>query len=374
MPSLKYIIEKWEEEQEILLQNILDKKCVLIVGPNFYVVPKKNAAPLEKQLASFLKKQEEKLGIRVYDDGWFHYTSEAEELDTYEQVKKFFEKPNVKLNSLLEKLVQIPFHIIINLTPDNRICQSMDKLSIPHSFSSYKRSQAYKSEGKFVFPSIKKPIVYNVMGELSDRNSLVMTYDDFYSYLESVFNGKSMPPKLKELILETDYYLFLGMPFDKWYMHLFMRVLKQHVNKEKKKKYSLNFQLDDRKTLDCYEQYRLYFVSSQIDKFVESLFSYCQDSGSLRMDISNNNRDINLKHLKNLVSENEFEDLFDTIERTLGEDEEEFVNEMFILKGEFNTYKKSSLQGVSTNEELDKKLNRLRKNCLEFLDSVFNTS
>ncbi|MCB0639615.1 MAG: SIR2 family protein, partial [Lewinella sp.] len=124
--------------------------------------------------------------------------------------------------------------------------------------------------------SADRTLLFNMVGEIEDKDSLVMTYDDLFSYMEAIFERKRMPEYVKGLIQQATYFIFLGMPLDKWYFHLFMRILNQHRNKRKSKRYSASAWVNDENATFCEEQYTLTFVREGIGPFVDELVSHFQ--------------------------------------------------------------------------------------------------
>ncbi len=266
------------QDWDNIIEKIQEGKCILCLGPDAYSIDKEQS--LEEELSLFLKARAERLKIRVYDDGWFHYLPQANFIDAFMKVKEFYKQPQPHTEALLKKIAQIPFHFIVNFTPDYKVREAFKAQNLDYTFQSYLKKAAFD-------PSIKKPtthqpMIYNMLGELDKKDSLVMTYNDFYEYLESVFAAKSMSEVLKEDLFSADYFIFLGLPFEKWYVHLFMRILKQHAEKRGSKKYAANVKIDNEIIAHCDEQYTIDFISKGISHFINELYLNCEKKGVLR--------------------------------------------------------------------------------------------
>ncbi len=87
-----------------------------------------------------------------------------------------------------------------------------------------------------------------------------------------------MPKNLKEVISKAEYFILLGIPFDKWYTHLFMRVLRKFESESAppaKSAPNKGFLNDEQITTDCTDQYQITFVPKEIKAFVDELYVQC---------------------------------------------------------------------------------------------------
>ncbi|MCB0635187.1 MAG: alpha-galactosidase, partial [Lewinella sp.] len=124
---------------EILLHELKAGKCVLCLGPDIYSLSQEKR--LEHQLAQTLRAKAKSLGIRVYDDGWFHYLDDHDELGTWFTIKKFYEAelPD-SADSFLGKLTELPFHMIINFSPDYKLRQIYEDAGRAFNFASLSKN------------------------------------------------------------------------------------------------------------------------------------------------------------------------------------------------------------------------------------------
>ncbi|MBK9335877.1 MAG: SIR2 family protein [Lewinellaceae bacterium] len=336
---------------DYLLESIEEEKCVICLGPGIFDTPA--MPPLEQQLSAFLREHQEELRIRVYSDGWFHYLPDASEIDAWKKVKEFYGRPNAHSEAILDKIVQVPFHFFLTFTPDYKTREAFSRKGIPFSGDSYIKKTPFDSSTPR--PTKQTPIVYNLLGELNKRNSLVMTYTDFYSYLESAFEGNSMAPVLKENIWDADYFVFLGIPFDKWYMHLFMRILQQHDKKRTSKKYAANPLYDDTIAVSCAEQYTMTFVHTDIVEFVDALYEQCESHGILRKAHTIQQIHLDIEGLRDLLVNDKFDQILDILENRrdlFGRDDSAFQKQILLMQAQVNELRQKVIIGsVSGDEE-----------------------
>lgn len=261
---------------DAILQSIAEERCILCIGPGLYT---ELGVTLESRLADFLRAKSEQLRIRVYDDGWFHYRSGANSILPNLEVKNFYKQSFPRAQTLMSTIANINFHLIISLLPDYRLRNTFEELKIPHHFDAYIKKKPF--DPRTIRPSAQLPLIYNLMGELNQRESMVLTHDDFYDYLESIFQGSSISPVLKNEIIQADNFIFLGLPFDRWYMHLFLRFLEQHRNKDLLK-YALTEVEDEYVQTQCNEQFNITFVPFKFEQFLEELSQKCTEAGLSR--------------------------------------------------------------------------------------------
>jgi effector-associated domain 11 (EAD11)-containing protein/SIR2-like protein len=354
---------------DLLFEFLEKEKCILCVGPGIFDSQKEGK--LETRLARFLKEEEASLGIRVYEDGWFHYLPGANEIDAWQRVKAFYSQPQPEAAKVLQKLARIPFHHVLNFTPDQQMKEAYTSQNLPVDYHFYYKKEP--CDQGIQKPAKARPLVFNMMGDVDERNSLVLTYDDFYAYLESVFEAKSMSPVLKANVFAADYFIFIGLPFEKWYMHLFMRILRQHAEKRKSKKHAASAHLTDEVESYCYEQYTITFVQEGISKFVDELFKKCEEKGLLKSTEAAAKLQLPFDTLRDLISENEFEKLFATLLeqlKVLGAAGMDFINMALNLEGQHNALKQKKTLGLLREEEEEVQTNNLRSNMLEMISEL----
>ncbi len=351
---------------DYLMESLKEEKCVLCLGSGIYSGMEEER--LETTLARHLRNEADVLGIRVYDDGWFHYKPKANKIEVWQAIKQFYNQPRPFAEHLLEKIAEIPFSLALNFTPDQKLTAALDAKQYPYDFQAYLR----RNSGELLaMPCVARPLIYNFLGVVTDKNSLVMTYDDFYAYLQSQFVGQGLPDVIEESIANAHYILFLGVPFDQWYGHLFMRVLKQHQPDSDSKKYAFDVLMDDRIATSCFDQYTISFVSSDIAWFIDALYSKCKAAGTLReQNPAFRQKGLSFDVLRQHIKNNNFSEAFDRLQRelrALGNSTESFQNQLILLSGQFYLLKKNEQKGIIASEELFRQYNLLRNNFMELL-------
>lgn len=255
-------------EWETILENILSGRTILCLGAELFTF---DGLHLDERLRQAVGPQ-----VKAYDDGLFYFG--GSDIVAYGKIKRVWQQPVPGLEALLEQIARIPFQVLISLTPDGFLSSAFERQGLAHQHAVYVRR---KPAPEIAPPGPDLPLVYQMMGAIGQRESLVLTHDDLYDYFESVIEHRSMPDLLKTRIREAYNFIFLGLPFDKWYMQLLLRILGQHTNKNALK-YAANHAFDSGVQAFCYDQFNILCVPDQIGPFVAELHRRCEAAGMLR--------------------------------------------------------------------------------------------
>ncbi len=258
-------------EWDTLLDNIASGRAILCLGAELFAF---DGIHMDERLKLAAGTQ-----VKAYDDGLFYFGS-GSDIVPYSKIKRAWQQPVPGLEPLLAQVARIPFQVLISLTPDHLLKEAFESQAIPHQHAVYVKR---KPAPEILPPGPALPLVYQFLGELEQRESLVLTHDDLYDFLESVIEHRSMPEVLKARIREAYTFIFLGLPFEKWYMQLLMRVLGQHTNKNALK-YAANHAVNHQTQAFCFEQFNILSVPEQTGAFVAELYRRCEAAGLLRSD------------------------------------------------------------------------------------------
>ncbi len=361
-------------EWKAIINGIEQQQCIICVGSEIYTrhLPENNRSKnLTERLSEYLNLHKNELNIKVQENAWFHLNPGGSDGPAYQAIKSFYnETEDQTSKSILEKIARIKFHLLLSLTPDYHLRQAFENQDIPYQFDSYVRNQPDKSLGK---PDKDQPLVYNILGELDNRNSLVLTYDDFYDYLESVIKGNSMSQLIKDNMLDAQYFLFIGMPFDQWFVHLFMRVIKQH--KERKTKFATIGQISPNSIDICKEQYHIKFINSEIEAFIDELYERCENHTipliktiTPKEEIANPEEVISINKaiidsLYKWIGKNEFDKISKKLKEVLkglGETAKPLLLKVIHLYGRHNDLKEKITLGIISRDNENIEFNKIR--------------
>ncbi|MCB0572398.1 MAG: SIR2 family protein, partial [Phaeodactylibacter sp.] len=283
----------------------------------------------------------------------------------YYKIKGFYDQLAAQKNELLEKLADIPFSFIINATPDKALSHIFESRNIRHHslfFWKKKEPLAFVEQ-----PSAQQPLIYNLLGSVERQESMVLTHTDLFEYLESVFSGNSFPERLKRSLKESNNFIFLGIPFERWYMQLLLRILYIH-NDFDFVRYAANQAIDEEVRSFCFDQFRIEFVSTKIQAFVDELHQRCMHAGLYRKQQSEVESPV--KRIYTLLEEDEFNEALLSLKdylAQLGPSGEELIDDLVLLTSKYNRLSKRIIKGIISREEAELLSNKLRVELLELL-------
>lgn len=262
-----------------VIDTIKRNKCVLFVGPQIYTGS--DGTTLEEALCRVLDaRNPDNPYIRShYNDGFLLFRENKFRSRVISQIRQFYSQPFPHAKEVFEKISEIPFPIIVTLTPDRLLSSVMKEKGVAHQCDFYHFGQPARHQEA---PLGEVPMVYNLLGWVEEDESLVLTHNDLFGYLEAVFQGGKMNADLKAELLQASNYIFLGLAYDKWYMQLLLRVLSLHVDGARFERISPKPALT-RRTRSMYEdQFKIQFVEENIEFFVNELYQRCEKENLLR--------------------------------------------------------------------------------------------
>lgn len=350
-----------------LLRGIEQDSCIICLGPEFYSDPPRRKSQSQR-LAEHLRQYAGSLGIRVLENGWYQLGRNGDDGATYEAVRAFYEEERDGHEQTLELLAEIRTHLILNLTPDHHLEATFERKGFRYRPGVYVRNQPNRNTE---VPTQQVPMIYNVVGNLDQRNSLVLTYDDFFEYIQSTVAGKSMSTLLKDNILSADYFVFLGLPEDDWRMHLFLRIMQQHENG--KNKYATMPGAREESVLAWNEQYDIKLINDRIEAFVAELYRRCQEKGLLRksLRLANEVAEGSLTDkLLNKTAENDIKgaihDLLEQL-RGVGKAGMDMMRACIGLKGRFQSLEEQRMLRIIPHETAEVELNQIRDSLVKLI-------
>lgn len=357
-----------ELQWNALLRGLEQDKCVICIGPEFYTSPGDGRSQ-SARLGSFLQEHAQELGVRVRENGWYHLRSNGDDWVAYEAVNQFYAQEAAEARDALRQLASINAHLFLSLTPDRHLAQAFSDQSFHYRFEAYVRNEPDRN-GQI--PTKDEPLVYNLVGDLEQRNSLVLTYDDFFDYMQSTFRGNSMSTLLKDNLLSADCFLFLGMPPDDWRMHLFMRVLKQHESR--KSKYATMPGAMEEVKESWHEQYGIRLINHNIGVFLKELTERCGERGLLRT--NDGEQSVGMKttdQLREHVSKGEIAFGLDLFQQTVKQAKaagKELMMHTIMLRSRFRSLEDQVIAGIISTDNQKLESNQITHTLLKLIDRL----
>jgi len=193
-------------------------------------------------------------------------------------------------------LAGLPLPMYVTTNPDNLLTAALTGVNRPPEVdlfhwatddevdwppSVFERDRDYR-------PSIDRPLVYHLFGQLERMSSVVLTEDDYFRYLVAISKGEAFIPACVSGAWSTQTLLFLGFRVDDWHFRvLFHSIMKDQGSARRRMKPHVAVQLDvedgrmdperARTYLERYfadEQINIYWGSS--DRFIRELWTRWQ--------------------------------------------------------------------------------------------------
>jgi hypothetical protein len=367
---------------DLIRETVEDQKCILFIGPKVYGNDK--AGSLNQRIANYLEAPTNP-NIKAYyeKDALFLFKDPPSKTKALINIKRFLEEENFDpVRSLYEKIAQIPFHVIVSLTPDTLLSDTFNQQNINHKFDYYRMNRPSKDNP--LTPSKQTPLVYNLFGFINQKDSLILTHDDLFDYFNSILGGIGLHPDLKQLIKRAENFIFLGVSFDKWYMQLLLKMLYNLHEKDEFLRYSSDHAFEEEVRTICEDQFRIEFVPEKMDAFIDELYKQFPDTelrGKEQERVSIG------RQLKELISEGKtveainsirvhLEQALDSLDQLQGDTLDlvnDFLNESTQLKSQFTRLKRRINSNVISDDKAEVRMNQITQALLDLIDEVSET-
>jgi hypothetical protein len=220
------------DDWDLILEDIQNQRCIVILGPDvveyagypsfFDAV---SAELTDNKFISQSFVEEQLFQIKITNPS----RAKAEKNDGIRHIAKAMQKVVAQnqsdWNAVASFVKKIPSKVIFSLMPEENTFSTV--LGTPIRY--YHKNKT--SEKEVISDlSIENPIIYNLVGTFSQPESLVFTYDDLFDYLFSILGDNRLPQELQIILKNAERFIFLGVNFSKWYMHLLLKLLASDKN------------------------------------------------------------------------------------------------------------------------------------------------
>ncbi len=266
-----------DNDWDDILDDIKDQKAVLLIGPELMNF---EGLPLNRHLRNSLyERNADDIAFYYERDGFFLFKSPEAKVRVARQVKRFY-RDITPDETVLQRIVQIPFHLVVSVNPDTFVTEAFYRYGVQHRFHYFQYRQRANENNDIEKPTQALPLVYNLFGSKDQDDSLVLDYDDVFKMLQSALGTSSLPTKLLTTFKDASTYIFLGFQFDKWYSQLLLKLLSDNGRSEKL--ISINNALSDADSNQfVISEFKIQFTGDQYDFFGE-LHKRCGEKNMLR--------------------------------------------------------------------------------------------
>ena len=266
----------------VLKPAVQNKRCVLFLGPDAY--PFDTDKTVEAALWQIVAADTSLVRYFYRDDGLVLFEKKSNRGKFLETVQHFFDDPakDWALTRLqLEKLVCLPFLAIVNLTLDDLLPRHFRETGLECQSVHYIFRPSLTEKPISDLPlDGEKPLVLNLLGSIRSSDNVVLTHNDLFDFLRSLFDDKDQ--WLQELLHEADCFLFVGVPFEKWYLQLLLQKLSKY---QKPSDEAERYALPENKAITMQELYshelKIQFVEEAQQDVIEELYRFCEEKNLL---------------------------------------------------------------------------------------------
>lgn len=273
-----------------IIQSIKDKKCVLFIGPKLLETEISDKLT-EMQIAIKTHLQAVYPNLFYYEhDELFLFDDEDERGEAHLELKSFLDVQKIE-PLFYQKMMEIPFPMIINFSPYLNPAVNFPKMNIPYAFD-----YEYYHKSPNIPTEIKEYTTdcwfYDLFGNIEEAESVVLTHNDLFNYVGAILGGKPLPTNFKKRLQETQYFIFLGFSFEKWYVQLLMRLLRDIHKSGGQKSVSLwravkeiTQKIQENDTAFYQKALKFQFISdiSSAKDFITQLHQECEKANLLRV-------------------------------------------------------------------------------------------
>ena len=241
---------------ESIINRINDGNCVAIIGPRLIDV---EGMTMDTHLRKLLDKSLGKKVTRYSEEKLLSFDEKTRGKYVKDEVKKYFDE--LEPNDLYRHLAEIPFSMIINTSPDHLLKTVLDEnkeINAVYDYYSKAKPEPPKCKTRMRY-------IYNLFGDYTDLDSMILTNKDLYEYLQGIM--EDIDHEVKTILDEAEAVLFLGFGLDKWYFRFLLRLM----NVEDKYLYSDS--IEDEIIKDYYEEeFDMEFFEVNAEAIIEKLY------------------------------------------------------------------------------------------------------
>jgi hypothetical protein len=270
-----------------ILKTIKGKRCALFLGPDA-CLSSDGVTTFSELTAQLIQSKVDRQNGPVVawyaDEGLAFFKDHVARTDTCDEIKSLYSVPDLNAKpyyaDFYQKIVRIPFHLYLSVSPDPFLQLEFSTHNLPHQFGWFAHHQPITEVQQ---PTPEQPLIYNLVGSVEDAESLVLTHEDLFEYLASILGEKKLPAKLKAALLDANlqHLIFLGFPLQKWSSQLLIRLVRRGENKSDKKDFRTIANHAETLRPDirtfCIDQFNITFIQENFLQFVDQLYEAALD-------------------------------------------------------------------------------------------------
>ncbi|MEM0994298.1 MAG: SIR2 family protein [Bacteroidota bacterium] len=291
---------------ELLRKDFQKQRCILLLGPKVSTTAMgSRRMPLMEQLSIYVAAELDRYKVAYsekskrnlsYISQRFLSMDKVRRVDLEDLAEDFYEEQKqTDLPAAYQAIAALPVKVIINVNFDNFIIKALreaDKTPIVrhYNFQMTGDSRRHKETAAIDIDEIteRSPLVYNLIGTLREKESLVLTETDQMEFIRNAVKGD--PPIPDEVLSYFDRrktYLFIGFDMQSWQFRLLLDSMNLNFNYLGKENRPISPQSDNYPITDTtktfYEEnFNFLFLDEKIDDFIQEIKKRVVDPDSGR--------------------------------------------------------------------------------------------
>ena len=344
---------------EEISDNLEYQKCVLFLGPDV-------AKNLEgKLMQTGLRDHIVAANFPIeYDADNFFICDEQTKNRIYTPLRQYYERHN-KPNEIHSQISQIPFHLIISITPDLLLKQAFEQNDIAYEFSYYAKGEATREVEE---PTKDKPLIYNLFGCIEKQESLILSHDDILGFLFSIIKEYELPKNLRLAIGNVTHYVFFGFNFERWYLKLLLRIFdltkgKTSISAERNGCTSVEYR-------DFFHNiYHMEFIDTNIDEYAKNLYQICQGRKILREPKITTPKVVK-KELRDLIKCDKIDEAIDKLENIFQYSNQELYKDVLNISGSYSRLRNQIRRQEINDQDSKVQMSNICRSLLDYVEEV----
>ena len=260
-----------------LIKDIQNQRCILMLGPGLSTI---NGEPLVEAFSKYLVSELESESIPYeknavtnlpYIAQRFMSIPDIRRIDLEDEAVSFLKKNTIEIPEVFKLLAKVPFHLIINTTPENFMLRALKETGRTQPQALHYN---FKKDRDNAVPSFSsdQTLVYNLFGSEADPESMVFTEKEQVEFMKNVVrDNPSIPHKITSEFDDRKTYLFLGFNIEDWRFPLLLDSLQiESLNSSYAPDYE-KFPVS-KITKSFFEDcYRFRFIENNVIEFIEEM-------------------------------------------------------------------------------------------------------
>jgi len=216
-----------ERQWKTLAKDLQQQRCILLLGTRLATAKDAEghdqhlSEMLSRHLASLLDAEQiaydrDSASDLSYIAQRFLAMPRIRRIDLEDEVAEFYRKHVHHLPEVYQQLGRLPFFMAVNLAPEDfmaRAFRAAGKAGTQALHYNFRKER----NAQIGAPAPAKPLVYNLLGTLTDPESLVLSQEDRVEFIKNVVKSNpGIPNAVMSHFDSRKTYVFLGFNLENW--------------------------------------------------------------------------------------------------------------------------------------------------------------